>query len=210
MVNDLDAAAPVSDASVDHGRLSVIGEAFGTIALAAYSVTAAVSFAALVFAGPVSDGLPRGAATFVFASGAITLFIAWRTRFHIALASVQDTAAIVLVPAAATIAAGSSDDPVRDVVVVISISTVLTGLVLWGVGRARLAGAARFMPTTVVAGFLAGTGWLLAKGGFFVMTAMTHELADLPDLLGPDPVSYTHLTLPTNTVTCGCGGAGGG
>ena len=26
----------------------------------------------------------------------------------------------------------------------------------------------------------------------------------------PDTVSYTHLTLPTNTVTCGCRGGGGG
>jgi SulP family sulfate permease len=164
----------------------IVGEAVGVVALALYSVTTAVSFAALVFAGPAAIGLPRGASTFVLASAIVTVFLGWRSRFDMAFGTVQDTAAIVLVPAVATIAAASSDDPVRDVLVVLGLSSALTGAVMWGIGRARLAGTVRFMPTTVVAGFLAGTGWLLTKGGFDVMTGRALELGDLDDLIGFD------------------------
>ncbi|MFN3256125.1 MAG: cyclic nucleotide-binding domain-containing protein [Ilumatobacter sp.] len=162
----------------------------GVAALLLYSVTASASFAALVFAGSAADGLARGASTFLLASGAITVVLGWRTRFRLTFGVVQDTAAIVLVPAVAAIVASGSDDPVRDVFVVLTISTGLTGAVLWGIGRAGLAGAVRFMPTTVVAGFLAGTGWLLLKGGVDVMTSRSWTLGDADELLRFDVARF--------------------
>jgi SulP family sulfate permease len=171
-------------------RISIFGDAVGAVALTMYSVTASVSFAALVFTGAAADGLPRGAATFVFTSGLITLVLGLRTRFPLAFGVVQDTGAIVLVPAVAVIAADGSDDPVRDVFVVLALSSALTGALMWLLGRAGLAGTARFMPTTVVAGFLAGTGWLLAKGGVEVMTGHSLELGDLDNLLQGDVARF--------------------
>ncbi len=165
---------------------SVLVDVVGAVALVLYSVTASASFAALVFSGPAADGLPRGASTFLLASGIITVFLGWRTRFPLVFGVVQDTAAIVLVPALAVVAANGSDDPVRDVFVVLSLSSLITGAAMWAIGRAGLAGAARFMPTTVVAGFLAGTGWLLAKGGVDVMTGRTIGLGDFGVLFGAD------------------------
>ena len=41
-------------------------------------------------------------------------------------------------------------------------------------------------------------------------TALPHEAEEFLLWLGVEPVSYTHLTLPTNTVTWGGGGGGGG
>ena len=43
----------------------------------------------------------------------------------------------------------------------------------------------RYIPYPVVGGFLAGTGWLLAKGGFGVMLGGPLTLANLPGLLAP-------------------------
>jgi SulP family sulfate permease len=166
------------------------GDIIGVLALLLYSVTASASFAALIFTGPASDGLARGAATFLFASGLITVILGFRTRFPLTFGAVQDTAAIVLVPAVAAIVANGSDDPVRDVFVVLSISAALTGGVLWLIGRAGLAGAARFMPSTVVAGFLAGTGWLLLKGGVDVMTSRSWTLGDVDELVQVDVVKF--------------------
>lgn len=165
---------------------SVLGNSVGAVVLAMYSVTASLSFAALVFTGPASNGLPRGASTFLFASGLITVLLGLRTRFPVTFGVVQDTAAIVLVPAIAVLVTAGSDAPVRDTFVVLSVSSLITGAVMWGVGRAGFAGAVRFMPTTVVAGFMAGTGWLLAKGGVDVMTDRSLGLADLGDLVGFD------------------------
>lgn len=171
-----------NETDVRTAETSVAADMLGVIALLVYSVTASASFAALIFTGPAADGLARGATTFIFASGVITVLLGWRTRFPLVFGVVQDTAAIVLVPAVAAIVANGSDDPVRDVFVVLTISTALTGAVLWGIGRAGLAGAARFMPTTVVAGFLAGTGWLLFKGGIDVMTSSNWTLGDIDQL----------------------------
>ncbi len=158
----------------------------GSGALVVYSVVASVSFAALVFTGPASEGLPRGAATFLLASGVITILLGLRSRFSVAFGVVQDTSAIVLVPAVATLVASGSDDPVRDVFVVLAASAMLTGCLMWLLGKTGLSAASRFMPTTVVAGFLAGTGWLLTKGGFDVMTGMSLQLGDLDALVGFD------------------------
>ncbi|MFK8024065.1 MAG: SLC26A/SulP transporter family protein [Ilumatobacter sp.] len=165
---------------------SLVTDVVGTTALVLYSITTSVSFAALVFAGAAADGLPRGASTFLFASGLITLVLGLRTRFPVAFGVVQATASIVLVPAVAAVASAGSDDVVRDVFVVLGLSSLLTGFAMWSMGRARLAGLARFMPTTVVAGFLAGTGWLLVKGGIDVMTRRTIGLGDVGDLVDID------------------------
>ncbi len=166
--------------------VSLLGDVIGTVAVAIYGITTAVSFAALVFTGPAAAGLPRGASTFVLATGVFTLFLGVRSRFTMVFGMVQDTAAIVLVPAVATIAASSSDDAVRDVLVVLGLSSALTGIAMWGLGHAHLASTARFVPTTVVSGFLGGTGWLLLKGGFDVMADTSLELGDLGDLFGTD------------------------
>lgn len=175
--------------SADSGP-STVGEIVGTIALTVYSITASLAFAALIFTGPAADGLPRGTATFLLASGLITMLLGWRTCFPIAFGVVQDTAAIVLVPVIAVVVAEGSDAPVRDTFVVLALSSLITGAVMWSIGRAGLAGASRFMPTTVLAGFLAGTGWLLAKGGVDVMTDRSLGLGDLGDVVGFDLAQF--------------------
>lgn len=175
-VTDADVTRPADDGSV---AVDIIGSG----ALAVYSAVASVSFAALVFTGPASGGLPRGAATFLLASGVITVLLGLRSCFSIAFGVVQDTAAIVLVPAVATLVASGSDDPVRDVFVVLAASAMLTGGLMWLLGWTGLSATSRFMPTTVVSGFLAGTGWLLTKGGFDVMTGMSLQLGDLDELV---------------------------
>lgn len=184
------AGGDFDDVVPESPNAGLAGDVVGVLALLLYSVTASASFAALVFNGPAADGLARGAATFLFASGLITVVLGVRTRFPLAFGVVQDTAAIVLVPAVAVIVADGSDDPVRDVFVVLALSSALTGGVLWLIGRAGLAGAARFMPTTVVAGFLAGTGWLLLKGGVDVMTSRSWTLGDADELLQFDVAKF--------------------
>jgi len=170
--------------------VSVFGDVVGTVAVAIYAITTAVSFSALIFSGPAAEGLPRGAATFVFATGVLTVFLGLRSRFTMVFGMVQDTAAIVLVPAVATIAASSSDDVVRDVLVVLALSSALTGIAMWAIGQARVASMARFVPTTVVSGFLGGTGWLLLKGGFDVMVDRSLELGDLGALAGTELAKF--------------------
>ena len=79
---------------------------------------------------------------------------------------------------AGTVAAGG-EERFLTVVLTIALATMLTGAVFLLVGGLRLGNLVRFTPYPVVAGFLAGTGWLLVRGSLDVMTGETDVLGDL-------------------------------
>ena len=54
--------------------------------------------------------------------------------------------------------------------VALSVSTLLTGILLYGVGALKLGQWLRFIPYPVVGGFLAASGILLITGGMEVVT----------------------------------------
>ena len=57
-----------------------------------------------------------------------------------------------------------------NVLVAISVSTLFTGILLFGLGALKLGQWVRFIPYPVIAGFLAASGWLLITGGVEVVT----------------------------------------
>jgi MFS superfamily sulfate permease-like transporter len=65
----------------------------------------------------------------------------------------------------------------------IVLSTFLTGAFLYLVGRFRMGRWIRFIPYPVIGGFLAGTGWLLARGSFKVMCGIPLSLDSMGTLL---------------------------
>ncbi len=54
--------------------------------------------------------------------------------------------------------------------IVVALSTALTGILLLGLGLARAGGAIRFVPYPVIGGFLSATGWLMVSGAVRVIT----------------------------------------
>ena len=63
------------------------------------------------------------------------------------------------------------------------VVTVLCGVVFLVLGTFRLGNLVRFVPYPVVGGFLAGTGWLLFKGGIYVASGVLAAPAHVRDLL---------------------------
>ena len=63
--------------------------------------------------------------------------------------------------------------------VAIGMTSVLVGIFFYILGQFRLGKLVRFIPYPVVGGFLAGTGWLIVKFSFSMMTDqdLTLELA---------------------------------
>ena len=55
------------------------------------------------------------------------------------------------------------------------VVTVLCGAVFFALGKFKLGNLVRFVPYPVVGGFLAGTGWLLLKGGIYVASGVLLE-----------------------------------
>ncbi|MGZ5214591.1 MAG: SulP family inorganic anion transporter, partial [Actinomycetota bacterium] len=62
------------------------------------------------------------------------------------------------------------------------VVTILCGVVFLALGTFRLGNLVRFVPYPVVGGFLAGTGWLLLKGGIYVASGTQPTLRTIGDL----------------------------
>ncbi|OED41859.1 hypothetical protein AB833_08450 [Chromatiales bacterium (ex Bugula neritina AB1)] len=102
------------------------------------------------------------------------LVATYASGFSISVSIPQDVPAAILAIMAATIANESAQpasiETFATVVVVMAVSTFLTGTLLWLFGHYNLGRLVRFLPYPVVGGFMAGTGWLLITGGFGVVT----------------------------------------
>jgi len=162
-----------------------------TNALAAASIGVvqlglAISLAALIFAGPLNAGAGRAASGFLLGTAIVSVLVGSVSKMSVVIAGAQDTAAIMVASAAATVVAApeiSASELVPTAVMLIAISTVLTGAVFWIIGNYGLTAFVRYLPFPVISGFTAGTGWLLLRGGIEVMHGEAFELAEFIDLL---------------------------
>ena len=153
-------------------------------------VVFASSFAALLFGGRLSDRIADGVGLNIGAAALVLVAIALSSGRAGVVGSTQDSTAAVLAVVAGSVVARVADPATAflTVVAVIAVSTFLSGAVMVALGALRIGGLVRFMPYPVVGGFLAGTGWLLAKGSLEVMTGVAPTLDSLDRLLGSDLV----------------------
>jgi SulP family sulfate permease len=156
-------------------------------------VILAISFAALIFAGPLSPFVGHGIGL-ALAGGALSgIAVAVLSSLPGMSSGNQDVpAAIVAVAAAAIVAAmpagAGRQEAFITVVVAIGITTTLTGLLLFALGLFGLGSLVRFIPYPVLGGFLAGTGWLLMHGALGIMVDTVPPLSALGQLFQPDPL----------------------
>jgi sulfate permease, SulP family len=151
-------------------------------------VVLAISFAALVFGGYLEDTLAAGIGIYLVAATVTLAILAWRGGVRGIVGSVQDAAAAVLAIVAATAALdtkGGVNQSFLTVVAATMVVTLLTALTFFLLGTFRLGNLARFIPYPVVGGFLAGTGWLLFKGGLRVAGGMDLHVATFREFFDP-------------------------
>lgn len=149
-------------------RAATIGFASGT-----GNMVLALAIAALLFAGPLSPGLGVGIGVMLVGSTILTLVIALRSTLPNSIGAPQESAVAILAMAIMAATAGIAGPPevkVATAVAVLGTSSVVTGILFWTTGRLKLGRLVRFMPYPVVAGFLAGSGWLLIDGSVVMMT----------------------------------------
>ncbi len=132
-----------------------------------------IAFAALIFAGPLAAGFGMGVGVILLSSIIIALFIALRSRYPSSIGQVQEASIAILATSIAAAAvhldAAPDDVKVATAFAILGTSAVLTGALFWIFGRCRFGRLVRFMPYPVVAGFLAGSGWLLIQGAVMMI-----------------------------------------
>jgi SulP family sulfate permease len=154
------------------------------------SLTYSLSFAALIFSGSLSPFFPQGVGSALISSALAGIVVSLRSSFPFATAGPDSNSAVILALMAGAIAeeihaSGHDERLFPTILMAITLGTLFTGLFLFAMGQLHLGRWARFVPYTVIGGFMAGTGWLIVRSSFKVMAEIPLELAQLAALTQP-------------------------
>lgn len=158
-------------------------------------VILAISFAALIFAGPLSQFVANGIGLALAGAALNLAVVGFFTSLPGTVSGSQDVPAAIMAVGAAAIAAAvpaaaGAQATFMTVVAAIALTTTLTGLFFYGLGHFRLGSLVRFLPYPVVGGFLAGTGWLLILGAIGIMVDFHPTLSSLPALFAAEQLFH--------------------
>ena len=146
----------------------------GTIS-AIVNIAYCISFSALIFQGAIAAGFSLGLAALIMGTVVTGIVVTLTTTLVPADAGPDTPAVAVMSVLASTVAAGlaakgaDAETMVINVMVAITVSTFLTGALLFGIGGLKLGQWLRFVPFPVIGGFLAASGCLLITGGVEVI-----------------------------------------
>ena len=151
------------------------------------SIAYSLSYAALIFSGPLEHQLSYGVAVTFLSAAVGGAIVAIRSSLPFAVAG-PDSSAVVIFAAMATALVGrlmaqGSHELLAPVVIAMSLATALTGLLLCILGFTRAGRAIRFVPYPVIGGFLGATGWLMVTGAIRVVTDQAPTLYNIDAFL---------------------------
>lgn len=140
--------------------------------IAILNITGAVSVGALVFSGTLSPYLATGIGLFLVGNALTAILLPIGSQYKANIASIRTGQAPIFAGIAASIAVSMQGQPVEAVAITavagILVATIVSAAVMYGLGRAKLGGLARYIPYPVLGGFFAGLGYLTALGGVIV------------------------------------------
>lgn len=152
-------------------------------------VVLAISFAALIFSGPLSPYLVNGIGITLIGAIVCGMAVALLTSAPGTVSGNQDVPSAIMAVMAAAIATSTSitsrEAAFSTVVVAIAITTMISGVFFYALARFRIGQLVSFLPYPVIGGFLAATGWLLLLGGISIMIDVTPGLDNIAFLLQP-------------------------
>ncbi len=146
------------------------------------SVAYCLSYAALIFAGPLEHVLAYGVAVTFLSAAVGGMIVALRSSLPFAVAGPDSSISVVLAAMVATVVqrlAQSGTAPLIPTLIALALTTVLTGLLLCILGFTHAGRAIRFVPFPVIGGFLGATGWLMITGAMQVVTDQRPMLANV-------------------------------
>ena len=156
-----------------------LSDVLGGSAASVLSITFGLSYALLIFAGPLAPYLSYGVAASFITSAVLAAVLALGSSLPFAIGGPDSsTAAITGILAASLVERMAATDPsaplLGPTLITLGFSTIVTGIVLCGFGVTRLGRAIRYVPYPVVGGFLGATGLLIVLGAIRVITG--HQL----------------------------------
>ena len=149
-------------------------DAFAGAVSSILSIAYCLSYAALIFSGPLSPWLSYGVAVAFLSSALGAAAVALRSSFPFGIGgpdtSTSAVVATLVSVTAARLAAANNPHLLPATLIVMALATILTGAVMSLLGLTRAGRAIRFVPYPVIGGFLAATGALMILGACQVIT----------------------------------------
>jgi SulP family sulfate permease len=163
---------------------AALKDVLGGSAASILTVTFGLSYALLIFSGPLAPYLSYGVAATFISSAVLAAVIAVGSSLPFAVAGPESsTAAMTGILASSmverVIAADPSAPLLAPVMLTLALASVATGLVLCCFGMTRMGRAIRYVPYPVVGGFLGATGCLILLGAIRVITGQRLQFATL-------------------------------
>lgn len=158
------------------------------------TISFGLSYALLIFAGPLSPYLSYGLAATFIASAVLATVLALGSSLPFAIAAPDSsTAAVSAILTSSLVERMTATDPstllLAPVLITLGLSTVVTGIVLCGFGITRMGRAIRYVPYPVVGGFLGATGLLIVLGAIRIITGHRLQFATLGQFANPTTLS---------------------
>ncbi len=163
-----------ANGALGHQKLrAALTDVFAGLICSVLSVAYCLSYAALIFAGPLEHVLAYGVAVTFLSAAIAGLIVASRSSLPFAIAGPDSSISVVLAALVAIVVqrlAQDAADPLVPTLIALSLTTALTGLLLCILGFTHAGRAIRFIPFPVIGGFLGATGWLMITGAMQVVT----------------------------------------
>ena len=161
---------------------TALNNILGGSAASVLTVTFGLSYALLIFAGPLASYLSYGVAATFISSAVLATVIALGSSLPFAVAGPESsTAAMTAILASSLVERMAATDPtaplLAPVLITLGLATIVTGIVLCGFGVTRMGRAIRYVPYPVVGGFLGATGCLILFGAIRVITGYRLQFA---------------------------------
>src|SRR5215831_18245003 len=171
-----------------------LGDLFGGAISGVISIVYCVSYAALIFSGPLAPWLGYGIAATFISTTIGALVVALRSSLPFTIAGPDSSTSVVTATLVAAfvewlVANGATDHVLEPTLLLMALSSALVGILLSGLGLARAGRAIRFVPYPVIGGFLGATGWLIVSGASQVITDMRLAAANVDALFSASSVA---------------------
>jgi SulP family sulfate permease len=161
---------------------AVLNDVLGGSAASVLNITFGLSYALLIFTGPLAPYLSYGVAATFISSTVLAAIIAAGSSLPFAVGGPESsTAAMTAILASSLAERMAVTDPtaplLAPLLITLGLSTVATGVMLCGFGMTRMGRAIRYVPYPVVGGFLGATGCLLILGAIRVICGFRFQLS---------------------------------
>jgi sulfate permease, SulP family len=163
------------------------------------AIVLSIGHGSLLFSSSLQHYLPISIGLALFSTAVMAAIGAFTSSIKGVVCNAQDIPVIALTAVTVAVAGAlpdTADETTRlaTIIAAIALSTFLTGLAALLLGHFRLGNLIRFAPYPVVAGFLAGTGWLIAMGGIGLVMNAPVSFATFGTLADPSVLTKAALT----------------